>query len=56
MTQSLRTITQHGNLQFTSDDLSPMEIARRLATVGVYVTDISVFAPLQNRDEREADF
>ncbi|GBR27013.1 hypothetical protein AA11826_0007 [Komagataeibacter oboediens DSM 11826] len=42
----VRRISQRGNLAFTSDDMSPMEIARRLETVGVYVTDISVVAPI----------
>ncbi|WP_157132974.1 hypothetical protein [Komagataeibacter oboediens] len=51
-----RRISQHGKLQFTSNDLSPMEIARRLATVGVYVTDISVFAPFRADGGKEFEF
>ncbi len=56
MSVTVRTITQHGNLQFTSDNLSPMEIARRLESVGIYVTEISVFAPFRAGGGKKDEF
>ena len=52
----VRRISQRGNITFTCDDMSPMEIARRLGTVGAYVTDISVFAPIGAGDTKEDMF
>lgn len=56
MNGTVKTITQQGNLHFTSDDLSPMEIARRLDSVGIYVTEINVFAPLRSGEDKEIEF
>ncbi|MFW6681735.1 hypothetical protein [Komagataeibacter intermedius] len=56
MNRTARTITQQGNLHFTSDDLSPMEIARRLESVGIYVTEINVFAPIRAGENNEVEF
>lgn len=54
MNGTVKTITQQGNLHFTSDDLSPMEIARRLESVGIYLTEINVFAPIGAGDVKRA--
>lgn len=56
MNQTARTITQQGILHFASDDLSPMEIARRIETVGICVTKINVVAPLRPGEDKEVEF
>ena len=56
MNKDVRTITQKGRLDFTSDNMSPMEIVRRLESVGIYVTGISIFSPIWDRDGEEIKF